>query len=302
MKQVFRVSLVLIAGFFLLLPQTWAKDEDLIYRQPNNFANFVRLDNLKEKKAEEMVLNHPYRISEETMANILRSLRYSKTSLLSKKVTTRRIFEEDTIEKYTPYLVQALAQSTPFKSILWSVAQRRTSLVVFGSNRLTYIEMVVRGDQLYLRFIKTEALLPAGYEGADHKAAKLRSQARSVRVSLEPQEGQAFGDTTKEIKVDLKRDWAAIAARLDAQDREEESRAKRKGSKKTSKTPESEPSQKTPGQGQEDLPAQETSSTPSSLEQHGLERRLTELKRLKEKGLISEQEYQDKKKEILNSL
>lgn len=278
MKLVFKAILILLLTWAMVPSDAMAQKNITIFQQPNNAANYVRLRRISNKEAKKEMYTHPYSITGKQLGAILSSLRYSRRAWIGKKVKVHQIFEPETVEKYTPFLVEALAKASPYQQVVFSVAQQRP-LVILRNDHLTQLAIWVKGDFLYFDFFKTEAKITGDYKTFDHKAANLRAEAKSLRISLDPQEGQVFsGSSPQEIKVDLRRNWPKLAAKIAAKEAREKSKKKY--------IPET--------------PVPE--NTPSPLEQKNAEARLEELKRLKQKGLISSQDYESKKKEILQDL
>ncbi|MDX1386066.1 MAG: hypothetical protein R3257_00645, partial [bacterium] len=160
MKKLIFLSILLVSLSWSPASQAGKND---IYRQSNNPANFIRLINVPKERAAEVKLNQPYTFTEDQMADILRSLRYNRRAVFSDKVKTRRIFEEETIEKYTPFLVEAFKKVSPDQAVYFSVAQKRPWYVV-RNDHLTQVEMWVVGQELHMRFGKTEAKLLGDYQ------------------------------------------------------------------------------------------------------------------------------------------
>lgn len=293
MKKI-SIFVILLTWFFS--PQVEAKTE-YIYRQGNNPANYVKVVKIGKSEAEELKLNQPYQFTEDKMADILRSMRYTRRALFSDKVKTRRVFEEETIEKYTPYLVKAFQEAGDRNMVYFSVAQKRPFYVV-RDDKLTQVAMWVSGSDLHMRFDKTEAKLLGDYAARSPEGKKMRREAKGLRISLEPQEGQKFAfDSTQEVLVDINRNWTDIVIKIE--DEEERLRKqleyeKARGSKRERLKAE----MKEEGT----LPPSSTTAPTSTKDRQSAEARLTELKRLKDKGLISEKDYNAKKKEILENL
>ncbi len=284
-RFLFSALLPLLLGPSVVLAKT-----DTIYRQPNNPANFVKLEQIGARKAAELKLNHPYTFTEDQMADMLRSLRYSRRALFSDKEKIRQVFEEEYIEKFTPHLVKAFQEASNQEVVLFSVAQARP-LVIIRNDRLTTVQMWVTGQELHIEFIKTEAKLEGDYKANTPEGQRLRENSETLRVALEPQKDQKFAfDSSKEIILDLNTNWESIVAQIEAEEerlKQEEELKKAKGYKKK--------------QLSEKLD-QSNASKISVKDQKSAEARLSELKKLKDKGLISEQDYEKKKEEILSNL
>lgn len=283
--------------FFLLLASVPAFAGDYVFKQPNNQANYVRLESLKEKEVKELGVTMPYTISEEKMIDILRSLRYSRKAVFTDKEKIRNVYEMEYIDKYAPYIVQALAQAKPNQIVAWSIAQKRP-LVILRNDRLTQMRMWVAGNELHMDFIKTEAYLQGDYQAHNMQATRLIENSKGLRIVLEPQQGQKFGlSSTEELVLDLNADWARISDQLAAEDERIEAEEKSKKNKKRTARE---------AKADTDAPAPVSSTPayvqPSAKDQKNAQARLQELKSLEEKGLISKEDYNKKKEEILQGM
>lgn len=257
-----------------------------IMKQPNNRANYIRLVS-SGRKDKELQLNQPYTFTEMQMANILRSLRYNRRALFSDKIKYRNVWEEEYIERYVPLLVKAFAEAKPDQDVLVSVAQKRPYYIV-RNDRLTQTRMWITGQELHIRFFKTEAQLLGDYKAYTQAGKKQIDNAKGLRISLEPQEGQKFAfDSIQEIILDLNTDWSAVVAKIE----EEEVRLKAEKDAKF---------------GRKKKAVASSQSSPaypvSEKDRKSAEDRLSELKKLKDKGLINDQDYEKKKQEILQSI
>lgn len=283
------LSILSLFLFSLSLPAL----AETIYQQPNNQANYVKLEKYKSKDAPKPT--QPYTFDETQLRAILSSLKYGKKLILLKESKSRDLFEVEYIDKFVPYLIQAFAKATPEQAVAWSVVQKRPYFIM-RNDKLTIVRMWVVGNELHLDFIKTEAKLQGDYQ-AKTTGQKLIDEARSIGVTIEPQQGQKFGlDSTDELVIDLKADWPTIAANLAAEDErlrqqaEAEKQAK-KGIRATTVAPSTASAAPVP-----------TKPAVSPVDEKNAQARLTELKSLRDKNLISEKDYEKKKEEILKDL
>ena len=173
MKKVFGWILMSV----LILPAVTAQAKsETIFKQKNNPANFVRLQGIGRSEATTMKLSQPYTFTEDKMADILRSMRYSRRALFSDQVKNRRVFEEETIERYTPFLVQAFQQATPDQIVYMSVAQKRPWVIV-RDDRITTLALWVSGQELHMRFDQTDYKLGGDYQANTPEGRKMRTNA-----------------------------------------------------------------------------------------------------------------------------
>ncbi|MCC6272845.1 MAG: SHOCT domain-containing protein [Deltaproteobacteria bacterium] len=275
-----------------------------VYQQPNNPANFVKLEKFK-PKGPEVQLNHPHAFTDEQIRAILRSLKYSKKLILLKESKNRDIFELEYIDKFAPYLMDAFAKATPEQAVVWSVVQKRPYFII-RNDKLTIVRMWIVGNELHMDFLKVEAKLQGDYQ-AKTTGQRLIDEAKGVGVRIEPQQGQKFAlDSTDTLILDLNANWPQIADALDVEDERlrEEAELAKKG-KKMAKSPEG-----SSATGATTLSTTSSATAapaparpaPSAKDQSDAQARLTELKALKDKGLITEKDYDKKKEEILKDL
>lgn len=280
-----------------------ARSDDYLYKQANNPANYVKLEKLKEKEAKALGLSMPHTFTEEQMIDILRTLRYSRKALFSDKEKIRSVYEMEYINKFSSYLVDAFAKAKADQAVVWSIVQKRP-LVILRNDRLTQVRMWVSGNELHMNFIKTEAQLEGDYQSRTPEGARLIEDSKGLRILLEPQQGQKFGlNSTQELILDLNTDFATIADNIAAEEDRLEAEEKSRKNKKRQERLEAKGAE--PGQ-----PAAATTMTTtttaapplSAKDQKNAEQRLQELKRLQEKGLISKEDYDKKKEEILQGM
>jgi putative oligomerization/nucleic acid binding protein len=286
MKKFLR--LVMLLAF--LVPSI-ATASDYLYRRPNNQADYVKLDKVKENKTTGAPYNHPYKFTEEQMIDMLRSLRYSRKNLFGNGEKYRFVYELEYINQFAPILVEAFAKAAQDQRIFWSIAQKRP-LFILRNDRLTQVQMWVSGNELHINFIKTEAQLEGDYQ-AKTTGEKLIDKAKGLRIELEPQEGQKFSfSSSQELILDINQDWDRIATNVEIEDKKLQDEVKARKSKYNAPSA-----------------ATSTATTPipanpplSAKDQKSAEDRLSELKKLQDKGLISKEDYEKKKKEILQGM
>ncbi|HKY63624.1 MAG TPA: SHOCT domain-containing protein [bacterium] len=275
---------------------------ETIYKQPNNQANFVKIEKFKSEDGE--TLNQPYNFDETQLRAILSSLKYGKKLILLKESKNRDLYEVEYIDKFVPYLVQAFAKAKPNQAVVWSVVQKRPYFII-RNDKLTIVRMWVVGSELHMDFIKTEAKLQGDYQ-AKTTGQKLIDEAKSIGVTIEPQQGQKFGlNSTDELIIDLKADWPTISANLAAEDERLRQEAEaEKAAKKGHRTANATPAAAAPTSVTTTTSSSTAATKPavSPVDQKNAQTRLTELKSLKDKGLISEKDYEQKKAEILKDL
>ena len=260
----------------------------VIYQQGNNAANYVKLIKMKEKVAEDRVSTHPATVSIEQMEAFLASLRYNKAMLFREEMKDRRIFNDEEAKKFAPYLVEALAEADPFEQVAFSIVTKRPYFII-RNDAVNQGLMWVHKNELHVKFTKLAAKLTGDYKMRG-SGDRIVQQSRGVRVSLDTIQGQKLSfEDGSEIIIEMNADWPTILAQVQAQDDAEK---KTKSSLKIF-------------QKNKDKVAQVDTKNPvitSPSAGGSVEARLKTLKELKDKGLISPQDYELKKKEILKNL
>ncbi len=256
---------------------------DIIFKERINPANYVKLENFKSKNE---TLHHPYSFTEEQLRGILRSIRFSKKLIIYKNAKNRDLFSDDSVDQYFTYLIEAFQKATPKQAVIWSVVQKNP-YIILRNDRLTQVRMWVVGQEMHFDFVKIDAKLEGDYQ-APVVGERIIDQSRGIGVRIEPQVGQKFAiDSSDELILDLNQDWVAIANLLDAEDQKLSEKSKGKAKSETASSS-----------------GLDVTPTPASTlaDQRRAQERLTELKQLQDKGLITEKDYEKKKEEILKGL
>lgn len=287
----------------------WAGNKK-IWEQANNPANYVGLSSAKESKIGDAILNHPYTFDPKKLTDMFLSLRYNKKMLLRKGIEDKSIFFDATLleNKFIPKIVEAFEEAGPDQLVVISIVQKDPYFIV-RNDRLNVIQAYVAEDGLHLNFVKSDAKLFGDYQA--HKTGfAMRENAVSLGVTLEPQAGQNLSFTNpNEIILDLKFDFATLVdqkADEDTAKKAEEEKAKRWGKRRSTESNAASTVAPVSAAVKPSTSSTPKRSTPEvtspTTNMQSTEQRLNNLKVLKEKGLINQQEYDAKKKEILKDL
>ncbi len=259
-----------------------------IWKQNNNPSNYIGLEKIKDSVAEDLVLNHPYTIDEKKITDMLMSVRYNKALLFRKDIKDQQVFfDTDLIEKkFAPRIAEAFQKVTPNQVIVVSMVQK-DPLFILRNDRLNIFKMFIAQDGLHIKFLKADSQLSGDYQ-ANTTGARLAQNAKGLKLSLEPQPGQKLSFTdAQELILDLNTDFAAMVdkrAEEDAELEKEKSKRVKRSDAATTVAPSAPVKPLTT----------EVKKAPAE--------RLKDLKALKEQGLITNAEYETKKKEILKDL
>ncbi len=308
LKKYFSLAII-FASLGFISQNSWAGNKRL-WQQANNPANYIGLASAKESKIGDSVLNHPYTFDPKKLTDMLLSLRYNKKMLLRKGIQDKQLFFDAALveNKFVPKIVEAFEEAGPDQVVVISIVQKDPYFIV-RNDRLNVIQAYVAQDGLHLNFVKSDAKLFGDYQA--HKTGfAMREGAVGLGVTLEPQAGQSLSFTSPdEIILDLNYNFAQLVdqkADEDTAKKMEEERAKKYGKRRsTESAPVSNvPAPVTNTASVSSKPRRSVAETPTApvANVQTTEQRLNNLKVLKEKGLINQQEYDAKKKEILKDL
>jgi putative oligomerization/nucleic acid binding protein len=295
-----------LAILFGMIPASQATS---IWKQANNPANYVNLEDVKESQAEEMLLSHPYTFDAKKLTDMFLSLRYNKALMLREDIQDRQVFfDVDLLEKkFMPHIVEAFQKATPRQAVVISIVQKDPYFII-RNDRLNVVRAFVAADGLHLQFLKNDVKMLGDYQ-AHTTGTRLIEKSTSHGVTLEPQEGQKLTfNNPNEIILDLNYDFATLVDKKTEEEETKKAEEKERSKRSKQRSPESSPSvvpAPTAKQSPTPIAAPSASSGSGSASSSGPKttaERLKELKNLKDQELITPQEYEAKKKEILKGL
>ncbi|MBI2338847.1 MAG: SHOCT domain-containing protein [Deltaproteobacteria bacterium] len=290
-----RYGLLLPVVFAFALPGLARADAEYIYRQR---INWVKLDRASPKDVPLGSLKHPYTgLTVEQMEGMLLSVKISKRFLLKKEIDSADVFNSYEAKKYAPFIVEALAKATPDQVAHFSIIHKRPFFIL-RNDRLTMGNVWAADDGIHFQFQKLFAKITGDYEASAQMDKAIRN-AKSLRVTLEAGEGQQLSyASATEIILDPGYDFVAQAYREQEEDRlAEEEEMKGKKAKKEAKKKKEESQDLSPAP----TASRAAKNAPSSAS-GDVAARLRRLDALKKEKLITEQEYQQKRKEILSEI
>ncbi len=208
-------------------------------------------------------LDHPIEISKEQVTNHLLSLHYKELSLTGKR---RYVFSPDDVLEITPLVTKALS---------WMKADAILYYEVDTLRGITTGNIFRAKGKIHWRFMTIK--------GADFESSSSSGQ-RGSTWRLVPRGGQSFKQSKKIFGSKSHENW--IVSDLDLPTKSKRnlrSRSSRKSSRATSP---------------KNVNSSPTNS--SSADQDELEKRLQFLKDLRDKELIDDNEYERKRKELLD--
>ena len=240
----------------------WAGD-DTVYKSPNKI-DFIKIEKAsKDEKAGG--LKHPGELDPQVLRRILSSIYINKKVILLRNIENRQLFNEGNVEFLTPYLVEALHRARDDQVVLVSYFTKDTKVVI-QDDRLTIFRAYVKDDGLHIKFQKVYAKMLG--DRTTMGAERVAQEAKSLLVSLDPQLGQnRISWDPQEIVFDLNYyKTGQVTAPKPEIGKSEATAPKAEEGKKTIRV------------------------------------RMKDLDQLKKDELITDQEYQKKKQEILKEL
>lgn len=263
------LSLILLTA--VLLPSlAWAAKTSYIYTDRK--FHFVKRVEIGKKDLEDRTLNHPHNFTDFQLREMLAGLKFSREVLLKKEAEEKEVFSQANLDMMVPYLVQAFKDAKPDEEVVFSFITAKSKYLV-RDDRLTIVRAWVEQETLHLNFRKLMAKVSNNWDKFSD-VTQAMNRAQGIRVSLELGPGQQYGKTTDEILLTAP-DASAVAAVV----------------------AEPAPTAKEAAAQPMAQPMVQPMAQPASVET-----RLKQIKDLEKKGLISKEEYEQKKKEILEKL
>lgn len=276
------VKFILVTGLvFVVVSPVLAKKTTYIYRKRANWVKLIRLSN---KELAGQQLRHPcHDITVTQMVAMLKSITMNKGSLFKKGLKTLEVFNDMEARKYAPLIVKALKQAAPNQVVNVAVVHKRPYFII-RNDHISIVDIFMMEDGLHMHFEKFYAKLSGDYKQASRIDRAIKD-ARSSRLTLAAQKGQILLPDANEVVLDPYFDFANQTVRPAAQ-----TLAQDEGDDGSSPTDSRTASP---------VLTPEASTNVAPI---GIEARLQKLKKLREAKLITESEYQKKKKEILKEL
>jgi len=210
---------------------------------------------------EKMNMEHPVKISEEEFNNHLFSLQYEELSLLGKK---KYVFSHQDMSEISRLLLKAVHHLVPEKILILELETPRGA---------THGEIFAAGGKLNFRF--------QSIKGSEFSGNSFSGWGGSV-WRLVPVKGQQYHVTKRLLGTSTQENWIVADMNLPKKSR-------RLVNGKNSEEPE-------PSSGPSPSPA-----SPPAEKNVELEKKLQFLKDLREKNLIDDEEYEKKRRELLDS-
>lgn len=256
-----------------------AKSKEYMYRSR---ANWVKLIKLSNKQLAGVKLKHPADITEPKMESMLLSLNMTKASIFKKDVKTTEVFSIDEAKKFAPYITEALRQAEPNQVVNLAIVHKRPYFVV-RKDYMSMINVFATEDGVHFYFSKLFAKLDGDYQQASKMDTAI-NKAKSIHVSIDANTGQKIADgSADELVLDPHYDFVSNTNRTVVAETKYIPQGDVVAIKSSKKDKQS--------------VSKNTSATMLDVST-----RLQELMELKTKKLITDAEYNQKKKEILSEI
>jgi len=278
--------------FFFCFSFSVQAENTYIYRQK---INWVKLDKADPKDVPLGSLKHPYTsVSTEEMEAMLLSIKIAKRYALKKTVESVDVFNSWEARRYAPFLVEGLAKVDPDHVINFALIHKRPAFIL-QNDYITMGNVWADSEGIHFQFTKLFAKISGDYEASAHTDKTLR-KVKSQRLALEAGPGQKLSYySAMEVIMDPAHNFISEAqVELARRQAEEESLLQGKAAKK--KKGKAARELVTEEEKQEAADAGEASGS------QDVAGRLRELEKLKTDKLISEQEYQNLRKKIMQEI
>jgi hypothetical protein len=283
--RIVKLSMIVLA---LLVVSGEAFAAKTTYIATNKRFNYVKLKEVKNSIAEGRMMTQPIKIDEKWLAAALKSIKLSRHYLIKKEVDSQEVFSERAINFLTPNLARAFAQATHVEEVIFSYLQKNPIFII-RNDRLTIAKAWIHGDGLHIKFLKLFAKISGDVDkrGNERKAI---NNSTGLRVKLELGPGQQLGiEDSDEVVLSMKYDFIKEVELKEATAKQIEKAGK--GAEKGSAAG----TAVTAGAAGVTAGAVVTNSADTGA-------RLRKLEKLKKEKLITQKEYDAKRKEILDSL
>jgi len=291
-----KLILSVLVGIVVLCGSSSSEAGEYLYKSPNKL-DFIKMDKAK-KSEKEGGLRHPATLDENQVKGILSSLHFSKSILIRKDINDKAIFSERHVEFLAPYLAEGLKKADENQVVTVSYFTKDSKFLI-QNNRITIFRAFVKDDGLHLHFSKIYAKILGDRETKGvHQAA---TQATAVNVVLEMQPGLSWVTIDPpEVLADLKYDFVAHRS---APQVPIVSKGKKVGAglKPAPTEPVSSESGKPKVPSYDDV-SEHGDYRESPQHKANIKQRLKELEDLKKEDLITDKEYQRKRRDLLQEL
>lgn len=228
----------------------------------NGRMDFVKLTPLKEKEAKELAPQHPATITLDQMKNALLSVTVSDKDLLKKSPEIVQVFSEKSVGFLAPILVKAFSKAQANQMVVLSWLTK-DPVFVLRNDRIVVAECWIQNGQLHMQFNKLLAKL-VGDTDRKGNFGLVVDRAKGLRIKLLPSAVVSVaGKNGSEAVINMDGDFSGLNA-PDA--------------------------------------VAGNNADPKIRAQRSIKDRLSDLDQLRKDKMVTEAEYQVKRKALLDSL
>ncbi|MFH1829154.1 MAG: hypothetical protein ABH871_00055 [Pseudomonadota bacterium] len=287
-----KIVLMFIAVIILWPALSFARKTT--YIATDHRFDYVKLREVKAGVAEERNMTHPKQLDEQGLREALKSVELSKSYITKKEVDTQRVFDNSAIDFLVVNFAKAFSRASSNEEVVFSYLQKNP-LFILRNDRINLGQAWLSGDELHIKFEKLYAKVTGDVDKRGNEA-KAIARARGLRVRLELGPGQTMGvKDTSELILNLHYNYAE-----EVKPTEVPTTTKTMAGE-TVAVPGAEEVNKAEV-ASNSTPTSPTVTTETNTETNTVKERLQALEELKKEGVISNKEYNEKRKEILKDL
>lgn len=228
----------------------------------NGRMDFVKVQEMKGRELKDRAPQHPATISLDQMKNFLLSLTVADKDLFKKSPDIVQVFNEKSVGFLAPILVKAFSKAQPNQMVVLSWLTK-DPLFIIRNDRIVIAECWVKDDQLHMKFNKLLAKL-VGDTDKKGDFDEIVDRSRGLRIKLLPSSVIAVtGKNSTEAVISMGGDFSGLG------------------------TPDT---------------VVGSNADPKARAQRTVKDRLTDLDQLRKDKMVTEGEYQTKRKALLDSL
>jgi len=251
---------------------------------------------------------HPAKVSVEWLHPFLASIAYDEPRLIG-SVEGKPVFDRDAARILATGISGALATAKPSQRVRFSTIRRETNLLIFRSRRISSgVAFVQPEGTINVAFDRVDNPEERENPGADYRGDPTLSELAYSRL-VPPPGGRLHRDPARDrehglwVEGDLSTAPIVLAPVPKEEEKEEEKKQPAEGKpqapavvapKSSTEVPSAKPA--------EGLPAKEPARDTFDEKLWEVRVKLKHLKELREKGLISEEDYLKAREELLDSL
>lgn len=150
----------------------------------NGRMDFVRLQDMRGSELKDRAPQHPATITVDQMKNYLLSVTVSEKDLLKKTPEIVQVFSEKSVGFLAPILVKAFSKVQPNQMVVLSWLTK-DPMFVLRNDRIVIAECWVKDDQLHMQFNKLLAKL-VGDTDKRGDFDQIVNRAKGLRINLLP--------------------------------------------------------------------------------------------------------------------